>query len=268
MMHLVIHAAIKTMEGATHLERQEEQHARSSFQAALDFMQQAETDYFANAAIQQLSSRLGIPTFIQNDGTIAYGVAQDPFDTSALPIPSMAIPKPPDVPQQQQDQEEEQQPAITVNGGSLGNTTGFNPKHFVYAKPLVFNPAAARRPVDALLYTAVIMFDQALGYHQEGARNHDKDLLLRSLSFYDISLEILIDSALQFDCAHVIIATMNNKACVYMELGMTDYADTVLEELLSVIVSAARGGTFTEPDLQGVLGNLQFLKTSFISAAA
>lgn len=251
MMDLVQRAAMLNLEGASYLEEHDEQQALVSFNNSLEFMSRAASNYYCTKLIQQVAAA-ATATPVQTP--VEVPVTADRPNT----IPLMAIPKP-----HEQEQEMEVE-SFKADDDSADE----NPQHFVYTRALVFNPEVARSPVDSLFYSAVVIFNTALCFHQAGG-DIDPAAQLKAASLYDICLELLKESATRFNCSHIIISAMNNKACIHLALGDYIKANNILDQLLSVMLST-KGipPAFSETDMEGILHNILLLKASCISPAA
>jgi tetratricopeptide (TPR) repeat protein len=246
-MDLVQRAAHLNMEGASYLEEDDEQRALISFNNALECMSHAAGHYYCSKLLQQVAAAASTPVETPADGS--------PPSTNTIPL--MAIPKP-------HESDESDQMEFHADDDSADE----NPQHFIYSQALVFNPEVARNPVDSLFYSAVIIFNTALAFHQRG-KCMDPSAQLKAASLYDISLDLLKESATRFNCSNIIVGALNNKAHLYFKLGDFHKARSVLDQLLAVMISIKGSPpAFSETDVQGILHNILLLHSASYAAAA
>lgn len=254
MMEMVQRAALLNLEGATHLEANDDQQALASFNNALDCMSLAASSFYCTKLLEQVAAASTLSTVL-NLTAVAQPQLIRPVNND---IPLMAIPKPILDPTANPD-------LMTISYAADEDSAEKNPQHFLYRQGLVFHPDVARTPVDSLFYSAVVIFNTALCFHQE----NETVAMNKASSLYDICLELLKESATRFNCAHIIVSAMNNKACLHHSLGDYDNANQTLDQLLSVIVSSTGASqSFSRQDMEGILHNILLLKTSCISPAA
>jgi len=257
MNHLIHQAALENMQGASYLEARDEKQALVSFNNALEYMSQAASNYYCTKLIEQVAAATSTVSAVPQQ---AVAQPEPTNNSNNSPIPLMAIPKPHD---SENDSDMDMEHFKPDN-----DSADQNPKHFVYCQALVFNPAVARSPVDSLFYSAVVIFNTALCFHNGGAKI-DPCSDSKAASLYDICLELLRESATRFNCSHIIISAMNNKACVHMSMNDYTNANTVLDQLLSVMLSQKGSpAAFSENDINGILHNILLLKSGCISPAA
>ena len=256
MKELLNQAALLNLEGATYLEDHNEQQALASFNNALDCMSRAASRFYCTKLLEQVAAAATLSSVLA-----ATGVPQlvPPPDTDTNAIPLMAVPKPSQDPMAE---------SMSISYEAEDDSAEKNPQHFLYRRGLVFHPDVARTPVDSLFYSAVVIFNTALCFHKDDS-TMDAAAMVKAASLYDICLELLKESATRFNCAHIIISAMNNKACLLHCLGDYSNANKVLDQLLSVIVSS-RGASqaFNSRDMEGILHNILLFKSSCISPAA
>lgn len=261
-MELIQQAAILNIQGAEHLERKQFSDALVSFNAALDCMSKAAGEYYWMKLIAQVAETSSLP--LPDVVSAAAAAVSSPMDISTA-IPLMAVPKP------CMDQLGEgggsghDQPASPLRADD-GSTLCL--EHFTYSRALVFNPDVARSPLDRLFYSAILIYNCGLCFHQ-GGKLVDPEGPSKAASLYEICLDLLKESALRFNCSHIIISAMNNKACIHIRENEFDQASTVLDQLLSVMLSTKGApSVFSEDDINGIMHNILLLKASCISPAA
>ena len=267
-MELIHQAAILNVQGAELLERKDFQQALISFNAALDCMSKAAGEYYWMKLIAEVAAATNTPPLLQlpadmimstNDAIVPSPMEESPLAAAVVDVPLMAVPKPCN---------EEQEPNPATAPFRADDRSASSPLPFAYTQALVFNPDDARNPLDRLFYSAILIYNCGLCFHQGGdivdPMGHSK-----AASLYDICLDLLKESATRFNCSHIIISAMNNKACVH--IGDRDYnqANEVLDQLLSVMLST-KGATsvFGDADINGIMHNILLLKSCCIPAAA
>lgn len=187
MMDLVQQAAHLNMEGAAYLEAHDEQQALISFNNALECMSHAAGLYYCSKLIREVAS---VTTTQLQD----LSLCTDSRGQRVIPL--MAVPKPHD-----DTHSDSSKPMAVVRTGD--DLPDENEEHFIYDKALIFNPAVARTAVDSLFYSAVIIYNTALAFHERG-KCSDLTKQLKAITLYDISLELLRESATRFNCANII----------------------------------------------------------------
>lgn len=256
---MVQRAALLNLEGATYLEDHNEQLALAAFNNALDCMSQAASSFYCTKLLEQVAAASTLASVL---GPTRAAELAEPETTLPPPpnwIPLMAVPKP---------SLDLTTDAMSVSYEADKDSVEENPQHFLYRQGLVFHPDVARTPVDSLFYSAVVIFNTALCFHQDG-QDVDATAMMKAASLYDICLELLKESATRFNCAHIIISAMNNKACLHHCVGDLNKANKVLDQLLSVIVSSkVYSEAFSQRDVEGILHNILLLKCACISPAA
>ena len=257
MMELIQQAAILNVQGAEYLERKDFQQALISFNAALDCMSKAAGEYYYMKLIAQVAATTTTP--LQQLPEVAAAVAPPHEDNGSSAFPVMAIPKPCLV---------EQEPDPATVPFRPEDRFASSPRAFTYTQALVFNPDAARSPLDRLFYSAILIYNCGLCFHQ-GGELVDPSGPSKAASLYEICLDLLKESALRFNCSHIIISAMNNKACIHIREKDYNQAGNVLDQLLSVMLST-KGSTsvFSEADINGIMHNIMLLKSACIPPAA
>jgi hypothetical protein len=132
---------------------------------------------------------------------------------------------------------------------------------FVYSKPLLFNPEAVITEEDILSYTAVVTFNLGLAHQLEGYALHDDGRFLATANdLYDATLHHLLNSQLRHDCSNIILASLNNLACLNAELYKFDQAYHILLCMEIMIQEGrVRTDTIDADDLSNVLLNIRLL---------
>lgn len=268
MMELIQQAAILNVQGAEFLERKDFQQALISFNAALDCMSKAAGEYYWMKLIAEVAAATSTPPLLQLPADMVIAtidtaapspMEESPAADAVVDIPLMAVPKPCD---------EAQEPNPATAPFRANDRSASSPLPFAYSQALVFNPDVARNPLDRLFYSAILIYNCGLCFHQ-GGDSFDPSGHSKAASLYDICLDLLKESSTRFNCSHIIISAMNNKACVHIAERDYNQANGVLDQLLSVMLST-KGATsvFSDTDINGIMHNILLLKSSCIPAAA
>ena len=157
---------------------------------------------------------------------------------------------------------------------SLGrNATRSHPisesRGFLYAKPFFFTQEGVEAQGYACACVAVIGFNLALAYHLEGLALVDGgSFLTMAKSMYGMSLKLLFQQQ-NCDCSNVIIALLNNLACLNAELGCFDESHRMIL-LLTMLVKErkVKTNTIDGHDFSDVLLNIRMLLMPACAGAA
>lgn len=153
-------------------------------------------------------------------------------------------------------------PALIIPTGPPGRQFVCLEKNrgFLYSKPFFFNQEATFNEEDLASYTAIMTFNLALCYHLEGQCFRDGGgFLATAKSLYQNALELL-NHDWQYDCSNVMIASLNNLACIQSDLlQMGESRQTLL--LLSTFINEGRVRTDTlnKDDLRDIVLNICLL---------
>jgi hypothetical protein len=167
-------------------------------------------------------------------------------------------------------------------------TTG--PEHFVYGEGLVFHPESASDPEESSFFEAVILFNMGVTFHQQGRIHHsdssilsssslsaDKTAAIRGLLCYSQCLKRLKEGRYDHSTqaahanmiveAHMLIACLNNKAQVLVELGDYHEAFWMLQELGPMLLATAGDPPgFEAAEVRGLEGTMELLNTPEFTA--
>jgi len=144
-----------------------------------------------------------------------------------------------------------------------------NSKGFIYSKAFFFNQGATINERDIHSYTAIMTFNLALSYHLGGLSSNDGGrLLLSAKGLYERTLELL-NREWTYDCSNVVIASMNNLACIFSELAIADDAQQVMCLLMLFIrEKRVRTDTMSSEDMRDVVLNFSLLRYPSCAGAA
>lgn len=140
---------------------------------------------------------------------------------------------------------------------------------FVYTKPFFLNRQAQPCEGEMNSYLAIITFNLALAYHQVGQSVWDGGrYLLSARSLYEGTLSLL-NCQRHYDCSNVIIASLNNMACLYVELYRPYDAYQMLFWLETLIKEErVRTDTLHGDDIADVVLNIRILLMPVCAGAA
>lgn len=92
-------------------------------------------------------------------------------------------------------------------------------QHFSYDRPFFLSHQSVLSAEEMSAYVAVILFNLALTYHIEGQVVHDGgSYLIMAKKLYTRCLDLLLNTQWKHDCSSVVIACLNNSACVSKDL--------------------------------------------------
>ena len=153
-------------------------------------------------------------------------------------------------------------PPLIIPTGPAGRQFACLEKNrgFVYFKPFFFNQDATFNEQDIASYNAIMTFNLALCYHLEGQCFRDGGgFLATAKSLYQNALELL-NHDWQYDCSNVMIASLNNLACVQSDLLKVDESCQTLL-LLSTFINEGRvrTDTLSKDDLRDIVLNICLL---------
>ena len=140
---------------------------------------------------------------------------------------------------------------------------------FVYSKPFFFNQQAHPSEGEVSSFLAIITFNLALTYQTVGQQLRDGGkYLLMAKSLYDSCLSLL-NCHKQYDCSNVIIACLNNMACLNVELSLPVEACQILFWLEMLIKEGrVRTDTLHGDDIADVVLNIRILLMPVCAGAA
>jgi hypothetical protein len=166
-----------------------------------------------------------------------------------------------------------------------------SPAHFVYAEALVFHPESASDLEESSFFEAVILFNMGVTFHQQGRIRQssssvlssasllasDKAAAIRGLLCYSQCLKRLKEGNYDHSTqaayanmvveAHMLIACLNNKAQVLVELGDYHEAFWMLQELGPMLLASAGDPPgFEEAEVRGLEGTMELLNTPEFTA--
>lgn len=162
-------------------------------------------------------------------------------------------------------------PTLTIPAGPPGRQIGYLNKNrgFIYFKPFFFNQDATFNEDDLASYAAIMTFNLALCYHLEGQFSRDGGVFLTTAKkLYENALELL-NHDWQYDCSNVMIAALNNLACVQSEILNVDEAYQTLL-LLSTLINEGRlrTDTLNKGDLRDIVLNICLLPMACCAGVA
>ena len=140
---------------------------------------------------------------------------------------------------------------------------------FVYSKPLLFNPADIITEEDIMSYTAVITFNLGLAHQLEGQALCDGGRFLHAaMELYEVTLHQL-NNQVRYDCSNVIIASLNNLACLNAELFLFERGHQMLL-FLAVLIKEGRVRTDTihADDFSDIVLNIRLLSMPICAGKA
>ena len=140
---------------------------------------------------------------------------------------------------------------------------------FVYSKPFFFNQQAEPSEAEVSSYLAIITFNLALTYQTVGQQLRDGGkFLMMAKSLYESCLALL-NCQRQYDCSNVIIACLNNMACLSVELSKPGEAYQMLLWLEMLIKEGkVRTDTLHGDDIADVVLNIRILLMPVCAGAA
>lgn len=174
-----------------------------------------------------------------------------------------------------------------VNHRTLPDARDATPSsNFISKEAMVFHPESASDPEETPFFEAVIMFNLALTFHQNGlcippigmaTTSSQRKCLCRGLYCYSQCLKLLKEgnynhstSSIQANRiveAHVLIASLNNKAQALFSMGEYDDAFWILQELGSVLNNSAGDPPgFQGDEVRGLEGTMELLNEPEMTA--
>ena len=156
---------------------------------------------------------------------------------------------------------------------------------FVAKEAMVFHPSLVNESRETPFFEAVIMYNLALTFHQNG-RCHGgleatddsrRNCLCRGLRCYTHCLRLLKEGNYDHSInsihanriveAHLLIASLNNKVQALFALGEYHQAFWSLQELASVLAATAGDPPgFKDAEVRGLEGTLELLNTPEMTA--
>lgn len=132
---------------------------------------------------------------------------------------------------------------------------------YLYAKAFFFNQEALVSEAERSLYASVVLFNLGLAYQIEGQIFQDGGYYSTvAKKLYESSLSHLNIQWLSHDCSNVLIACLNNAACVAKELCCLNEASKMLMDLSTLLKEGRiRTDTTNMEDLTYVALNFELL---------
>lgn len=160
-------------------------------------------------------------------------------------------------------------PVATIHSNVRRNRGIRESRGFLYSKPFFFTQEALASQDYATACVAVMAFNLALTYHLEGLTLVDGGrYLMKAKRIYETSLGLLCRQQ-QCDCSNVIIALLNNLACLNAELFCFHESHQMLL-LLTILVKEGRitTNTIDVGDFSDVILNIRVLLMPTCAGAA
>ncbi|CAB9509547.1 expressed unknown protein [Seminavis robusta] len=143
---------------------------------------------------------------------------------------------------------------------------------YLYSKAMVFYPNSTITSVDLTFYVSVVVFNLLVTYQTTKKNPQGRDLK-KIFDLYELCLRLISESAksMEYDCAHLVVATLNNKSVLLSELGQHTLARRMLYHVWDVMQYPQRRPEHLEQsEVEGIFLNifLILVNAPYVAGAA